>query len=578
MDNRSIASIFQKIADTLEIKGENVFRVRAYRTAAQNIISLARQLSDIYREDPDSLSDIPGIGKDLKGKIIEMVETGHLEYYSLLMKEFAPGFVDMLDLEGLGPKKLKKLRDELGIENVDQLEKACKQGKVAGLPGMGRKTEEKLIASIGHFRKKEGRMLLPEAYEKAEEIVSYLSRSKLFKKMEKAGSLRRGCETVGDLDILAVSKDPGKAMEVFVAYPEAESVIAKGKTKSSIKLFDGTNVDLRIIDEACFGAALVYFTGSREHNVEIRKIAKNKGLKVSEYGVFSSDRKTGRDKFEAGRTEKELYVRLGMQFIPPELRESRGEIEAAIAGKIPRGLVKLSDLKGDLHVHSNETDGNNTPEEVIEKAIELGYEYIAFSDHSKLVKIARGMDEKRLLKHIERLRKIGGRYKKIKILAGVEVDILADGRLDLEDSALKELDVVIASIHSKFSLSREDQTGRILRAMDNRYVNALAHPSGRLISRRSPLEIDFDSVFRKAAENNIAMEINTHGERIDLNDANAMRARELGCRFIVSSDAHSLGQLELMVYGIVTARRAWLEKKDILNTYPYSKLMKALKR
>ena len=577
MDNKEIAEVFSRIADILEIKNENVFRVRAYRTAALNITSLARQLSDIYAEDPSIIDTIPGIGKDLKAKIIELIETGELAYYNELMEEFSPGFLDMMTLEGLGPKKLRKLKDELGIENVDQLEEACKKGKLEALEGMGAKTEEKLLAAIGHYRLKQGRMLLPEAYEQAEEIIAYLERSKNFKKVEKAGSLRRGRETVGDLDILSVAKDAEMAMEYFCKYPLAGSVIAKGPTKSSIKLKNGTNVDLRVIDESCFGAALVYFTGSKQHNVKIRHIAKQKGLKVSEYGVFKVS-KAGKEKFVAGKTEEEVYNKLGMDWVPPELRETRGEVEAAQKGKLPENLIDIKDIKGDLHIHSTASDGRASLEEIVKKAKSLGYKYVAVSDHSKNVAIANGMDEKRLLKNVEKIRKLDKKIKGIKVLAGVEVDILDKGKLDLDDSALKELDIVIAAIHSRFSLGKKEQTERILRAMDNKYVNALAHPSGRLITRRKPLELDFDRLFKKAADNNIFMEINTHGERIDLNDVNCIRAKELGCRFLISSDAHEVDQMDLMIYGVITAKRGWLEKKDVINTYSLDKLLKTVKR
>jgi DNA polymerase (family 10) len=578
MENKEIAAIFSRIADILEINNENVFRVRAYRTAALNITSLARQLSDIYEEDASIIDDIPGIGKDLKAKIIELIKTGELAYYNDLIKEFSPGFLDMMSLEGLGPKKLRKLKDELGIENVDELEKACNAGKLESLEGMGAKTEEKLLAAIEHYRLRQGRMLLPEAYSQAEEIIAYLRKSRNFKKTEKAGSLRRGRDTVGDLDILTVAKDSEKAMDYFCAYPLVSNIIAKGSTKSSVKFKSGTNVDVRVIDESCFGAALVYFTGSKQHNVKIRHIAKQKGLKVSEYGVFKVSKKTGKEKFVAGKTEQDVYAELGMDWVPPELRETRGEVEAALSGTLPKNLIDIKDIKGDLHIHTNASDGRASLEEVVKKAKALGYKYIAISDHSKNVAIANGMDEKRLLKNVDKIRKLDKKVKGIKVLAGVEVDILDKGKLDLADYALKELDVVIAAVHSRFSLPKKEQTERMLRAMDNKYVNALAHPSGRLITRRKPLELDFDSLFKKAAENNIFMEINTHGERIDLNDVNCMRAKELGCKFVINSDAHEMDQMDLVIYGVLTAKRGWLEKKDVINTYSLDKLLKTLKR
>ncbi|MFH1552346.1 MAG: DNA polymerase/3'-5' exonuclease PolX [Candidatus Omnitrophota bacterium] len=574
IDNKEIAAIFSRIADALEIKGENVFRVRAYRTASQNIMSLSRQLEDICGEDPSMLENIPGIGKDLKAKIVEMVETNGLGYYKDLMREFPEGFLDMLDLSGLGPKKLKKLKDELGIENVNDLEKACKKGALEEIEGMGAKTQEKLLEAIEHFRKSEGRMLLPEADHYANEIISYLAKSKNFKKLKKAGSLRRGTETVGDLDILAVAGDSKKAMDYFVGYPHTESVMAKGPTKSSISLMEGPQIDLRVIDASCFGAALVYFTGAKQHNVEIRKIAKNMGYKVNEYGIFSI--KSG--KMVAGKTEEDVYRKLGMQWIPPELREIHGEIEAAQKGTLPKNLLDAKDIKGDLHTHTTATDGSASAEEMVAAANKKGYKYLAITDHSKNVRVANGLDEKRLLKHVEKVRKIARKTKDMKVLVGIEVDILDRGKLDFKDSVLKELDIVIAAVHSRFSLEKEKQTSRILKAMDNKFVNVLAHPSGRLITSRSSIQVDFDRIFTKAAENNVYLEINTHGERIDLNDAHCRRAKELGAKFVVSTDAHGVEQLNGMIYGIVTARRGWLEKKDVLNTYSLDKLMKALKR
>ncbi|MFQ5952488.1 MAG: DNA polymerase/3'-5' exonuclease PolX [Candidatus Omnitrophota bacterium] len=577
MNNREISNVFSRIADILELKEENVFRVRAYRTAAQNILSLSRELGDIYKEDPSGLEKIPGIGKDLRGKIVEMIETDKLKEFEKMMKEFPAGFLDLLDLAGLGPKKLAKLRKELGIKNVNDLRKACEKGKLEGIEGMGAKTQDKILDAIGHYKKREGRMLLPEASEYVEEMLAYLKKSKNFKQLEKAGSLRRGRETVGDLDILADAKDSKKAMDYFVSFPGVEDVIAKGTTKSSIRLKNGPQVDLRVIEGSRFGAALQYFTGSKDHNVAVRKIAKAKGYKVNEYGVFSVS-KAGKERMVGGKTEEEVYKKLGMDWMPPELRENRGEIEAAMEGTLPGKLISVKDIRGDLHMHTTESDGRGSIEEMAEASKKKGYEYIAISEHSKLVRVANGLDEKRLLKHIERIRKADKKIKGIKILTGIEVDILTDGKLDLKDSVLKELDIVIAAIHSYFSLEQEKQTDRILKAFDNKYVNAFAHPSGRLITTRTPIKADFDKIFKRAAEADIYMEVNTHGERMDLNDVHCKRAKELGAKFIISSDAHSVEQLDKLVFGVVTARRGWVEKKDVLNTKTLEQLLKALKR
>jgi len=577
MDNKEIAVIFSRIADILEIKEENIFRIRAYRVASNNIMDLSRQLSDVYGEDSSSLDKIPGIGKDLKAKIIELITTGSLEYYKMLIEEFPRGFFELFNLQGLGPKKIKKLRDELGVGNIDDLEEACADGKLEDIEGMGRKTQDKLVEAIQYFRKRQGRMLLSEADLEAEKIIKYLKKNKVFKKIEKAGSLRRGKETVGDLDILASASNVQKAMDYFTSYPEVETVIARGSTKSSIMLKDGIQIDLRIVDSSCFGAALAYFTGSKQHNVKIRHIAKKKGYKVSEYGVF----KIGKSKKEtivAGKTEKEVYKKLGMEWISPELREDRGEIECARSGTLPKSIISFKDIKGDLHMHSDATDGRDSIKTMAEAAKKKGYKYIAITDHSKLIKVAGGLNEEELLAHVENIRKIDKKIKGIKIFAGVEVDILESGELDLKDYALKEMDIVIAAVHSKFNLEKKKQTARLLKGMDNRYVNILAHPSGRLITSRRPLQLDFDKLFTKAKENKIFLEVNTHGDRIDLNDANCARAKELGAKIAINTDAHAASQLDGMKYGVLTARRGWIEKKDVLNTYLLSDLKKALKK
>ncbi|MBD3379426.1 MAG: DNA polymerase/3'-5' exonuclease PolX [Candidatus Omnitrophica bacterium] len=577
MTNHEIARIFSRIADALEIKGENIFRVRAYRTAAQNIKALARQLEDVYRETPEKIGQLQGIGKDLSAKIAELIATGGLEYYEDLMKEFPEGFLSMLDLAGLGPKKLKKLHDELGIDNIAQLEKACRENKLETLEGMGPKTEIKLLEAISYYRGSEGRMLLPEAGEYAGQIVGYLLSSGLFEKVEIAGSLRRGKETVGDLDILTVAKNTEKAMDHFISYPLVGAVIARGTTKSSIKIKEGPQVDLRAVEKKAFGAALVYFTGSQQHNIRIRHLARKKGYKVNEYGVFSVGPR-GRERRLKASTEEEVYKKIGMQWVPPELRESSGEIEAALDGKIPSDLVKESDIKGDLHLHTSETDGRAGLEEVMSAAEERGYKYIAITDHSQNVRIANGMDKKRLLRHLERIRKAAEKFKGLEVLAGCEVDMLENGKLDFGDEVLRELDIVIAAVHSKFNLDRKKQTDRYLRAMDNRFVNIIAHPSGRLITSRKALDLDLEKVFRKAAENRVFLEVNTHGQRIDLNDVNCRRAVELGAGVAINTDAHEPAQMDLLKYGVITARRGWVEKKDVLNTYSLSKLKKALKK
>lgn len=507
-----------------------------------------------------------------------MIQVSRLKYYDDLMKEFPEGFLELLNISGLGPKKLKKLKDELAINNVDDLEKACKKGELSRIEGMGEKTGQKLLSAIQYFREKQGRFLLPEAEDFADRIVEYLKKSGNFKKIEIAGSLRRGRETIKDVDILAVAKSAEKAMDYFVSFPSVKNVIAKGPTKSSIVIKEGAQIDLRIVDEASFGAALVYFTGSKAHNIKIRKIAKEKNYKVNEYGVFAVNYLKNKETKVAGKTEDGVYRKLGMEWCAPELREDQGEVEAALGGALPRNLIQLKDIKGDLHSHTTETDGSRTIKEMVLAAKRKGYRYFAVTDHSKNVRIANGMDEKRLLKHIENIKKTARTIKGVKVLTGVEVDILEDGKLDIEDYVLKELDIVIAAVHSKFGLDKEKQTNRILRAMDNKYVNILAHPSGRLITTRKPIQADFDKIFLRAVENNICLEINTHGERIDLNDLHCRRAKEFGAKFAINTDAHDAFELDEIKYGVVTARRAWLEKKDVINTYAVDKLTRTLKR
>ncbi len=577
MNNKEIASIFYRIGDALEVKGDNVFKIRAYRRAARNILDLPREVSALFEQDPSQLDSIPGIGRDLKEKIVEMLSLGHLAYFESLMKEFPSGFFEMLKLSGLGPKRLKKFKEKLNIKNIDDLEKACRQHSLSELEGEGEKAEAKLSEAIKYYKKGVGRLLLQDAERAAEKTVGYLAKSNVFKKIEIAGSLRRGKETVGDIDILVEVRDKSKAMDYFTAMPLAEKIIAKGTVKSSILVKGGTQLDLRVASAGSFGAALMYFTGSKAHNIKLRRLAKAKGWKVNEYGIFSVSA-SGKEKKLAGKTEKEVYQKLGMTWIPPELREVNGEIEAAQTGHLPGNLLTEKDILGDLHTHTRESDGNASVKDIVLEAKRRGYKYIAITNHSKYVRIANGMDEKRLLAHVADIRKVSAKISGIKVFAGVEVDILEDGQLDLKDYALKELDIVIAAVHSHFSLDEKKQTERMVKALDNKYVNVLAHPSGRLITTRTPISLDFEKIFSLCAKNNIFLEVNTHGERIDLNDLHCRMAKKVGAKFVINTDAHDFAQLDAMKYGVITARRAWLEKKDVINTYTVGKLMKALKR
>lgn len=479
--------------------------------------------------------------------------------------------LELLSIPGVGPKKAKLFYEKLGIKDIKELEEAAKKGMLAGLPGVGTKTEEKILKGISLWRKSRERRSLGRILPLAQEIIARLSESPHVKKISAAGSLRRMKDTVKDLDILVVSTEPMDIMERFVSLPLVMEVLGMGPTKSSILTKDAFQIDLRVVPEESFGAALQYFTGSKNHNIHLRQIALKKGLKVSEYGVFKEN-----DEKIAGYTEEEVYNVLGLPWIPPELREDRGEIEAAFEGRLPK-LVELSDIKGDLHIHSKWSDGVHTIEEIVQKAVERGYEYIAITDHSKTLSVARGLDEERLLKQIEEIKKLQERYPKIKILAGVEVDILQDGTLDLPDEILSRLDIVIASVHSAFNMPQEEMTRRICKALSNPYVDILGHPTGRLIEERDGYQVDIMAIIQKAKEENVGLEINAYPQRLDLNDINAKIAKEMGVKLVINTDAHAWGQLEFMLFGVATARRGWLEKEDVINTWDFEKLLNWLR-
>jgi len=504
--------------------------------------------------------------------VAEIVETGRLKFLEELEGKIPKGLTELLRLEGLGPKKVKVLYEELGVDSVARLEKAARAGKLRELAGMGAKTEENLLKSIEHYRRGVGRFKLSVGMSYAGELVEYLSKVKGVRQLEPAGSLRRRQETVGDLDILAICSAGCKVMDAFVEYDGVEEVIAKGETKSSVRLQSGMQVDVRMLDEESFGAALHYFTGSKAHNVAIRGRAQQRGLKVSEYGVF----RVKDDKRVAGKSEEEVFEAVGLPFIEPELRENRGEIEAADEGKLPK-LLELSDIRGDLQMHTKASDGKDSIETMARKAKELGYKYVAITDHSKAVRVAGGMDEKDLAKHLKAIGKANEKVEGIEILKGVEVDILADGSLDLGDSALEECDVVLASIHSRFNMPEEEMTERIVKGISNLNVDIFAHPTGRLILERPAYEVNLKRVFEAAKELGVVMEINAYPDRLDLNDVNARMAKDMGLKISMDTDAHAATQLELMRFGVYTARRAWLEKADVINSYPLKKLLKALR-
>ena len=570
MNNQEIARSLTEIADLLDIKGENSFRIRSYRNGARTVNDLAEDLTGMVSDGKD-LTVIPGIGASLAEKIREIVETGKLKFLDDLKKQLPPGLPELLKLQGIGPKKVKLFYNEAGVDSIDSLARAAGTGKLHGLSRMGEKTEAKILRAIENYRKGAGRFRIDIGFTYAESIVRYLNPVPGLKDLIPAGSLRRRQETIGDLDILAICRDPVPLMDRFTGYDKAEDILAHGSTKSSLLLKDGLQVDLRAMNNRQFGSALLYFTGSKAHNIALRKRARAMGLKVSEYGVFRDD------DVIAAQTEEDCYRALGLSWIPPELREDRGEIEAAERGELPH-LIELKEIRGDCHMHTTTSDGKNSIEEMARAAKDKGYNYIAITEHSQALRIAGGLDEKALAAHLRRIDEANRRVNGIRILKGIEVDILGDGTLDLKNDILNECEVVIASVHSRFNLSEKEMTKRIIRGIKNRQVNILGHPTGRLILEREPYRVDLEEVIKVASGEGVVMEINAHPRRLDLNDIHARMAKDMGAKLIINTDAHSISQLGLMKYGVFTARRGWLEKEDVINTYTLKKLLTFLKR
>ncbi len=562
--NAEIADIFDRMADLLEIQGANPFRVRAYRNASRTVAGLGRSLADMLAASED-LSKLPDIGKDLAGKIREIVDTGRLAALAALEKETPAGLVELTRLPGLGPKRVKSLYESLGICDLDGLERATRKHRIRELPGFGAKTEQRIMEALARRTQDAGRHKLADVEEIAGAYVEYLEAVAGVHRVVVAGSYRRRKETVGDLDILVTCTKGTPIMQAFVEYDEVDTVSSRGTTRSTVVLRSGLQVDLRVVPEISYGAALYYFTGSKAHNVAVRTIAVKKKLKINEYGVFEGKRRV------AGKTEEELFKAVGLRYIEPELRENRGEIEAAQTNRLPQ-LVSMSDIRGDLHSHSDATDGQHSLREMAEAAKSRGYAYLAITDHSKRVTIAHGMDEARLRRQIEAIDRLNGTLKGIRILKGVEVDILENGSLDVRDSVLKRLDLVVGAIHSGFGSSRDKQTERIIRAMDNPYFNILAHPTGRLINQRPAYEIDMERVMRAALERGCFLELNAQPERLDLNDVHCRMAKDLGLKLAISTDAHSTSTLGYMRFGIDQGRRGWLEPGDVLNTHSWREL------
>jgi DNA polymerase (family 10) len=567
MKNKLVADIFYQIADLLDVNGEIFFKTRAYRKAAQTIETLDEDIEIVSKEK--RLQSIPGIGESLAKKIREIVETDGLEYFEKLKKEMPEGVIDLLEILGLGPKKVSALYRNLSISNISDLKEACNKGKLRNLEGFGEITERNILRGITLREKTSGRVLLNVAYEYGNNYLEYLRKCKKIEKISIAGSLRRMKETIGDLDILASSDAPDEVMDHFVKYRDVQRVLLKGSTKTSVLLNDDLQVDLRVVEEKNFGAALQYFTGSKEHNVKMRSIAIKKNLKLNEYGLF--DKKTG--EYIVGRTEKEIYNKLDLAYVEPELRENRGEIETALKGELP-DIVKYSDIKGDLHVHSRWSDGADSIEDIATKAQILGYEYVGIADHSQSLKIARGLTGKRIDKKIKEIDSLNKKLSDFRILCGTECDIKSDGSLDYDNRILKKFDFVGIGIHTSFKMNKKEATERIIKGMENKHVDFLAHPTCRIIGRREPFELDMRKIFDAAVETDTYLEINSFPDRLDLNDANAKFAKERRVKFVIGTDSHNVKNLPFVRFGIATARRGWLNKNDILNTNSLKNLEK----
>lgn len=576
MNNVDIANAFDEIGDILEFQGANAFRVRAYRNAARTIRDLSEPLSVVANTPGRSLQDISGIGKDLAEKIQTLVSTGKLPMLEELRSQVPESALMLLRIPGMGPKKAAALNKELGIKSLDELKAACESGKVRALKGFGEKTEQQILAGISLAATSSLRMYWAEADVIAEELRQYMAACRAVERLELAGSYRRGKETIGDLDALVVSTDHAAVMDHFGRFGEVKEVIARGDTKMSIRTRAGLQIDLRVVPEESFGAALQYFTGSKEHNVILRGMAKQKGLKINEYGVYRVD--NGKETYIAGRTEEEVYGALGLPLFPPEIREARQEFQWAEAGKLPK-LVTLDDIRGDLHMHTTATDGKASIEEMIAAARELNLDYICITDHSKRVTMARGLDGDRLRaqwQEIDQVRKT--LPKGFTLLKGVECDILEKGGMDLPDDVLAEADFVIASIHYGQKQSRQQITERMLQAIEHPHVSMIAHPTGRILNRREPYEIDLDAVFAAAKKHKKLLELNAHPARLDLNDVYCAAAKSHGIPIVINTDAHSTAELGMMRYGILQARRAGLTKQDVANTRSWAQMKKLIGR
>ena len=567
MQNRKVAQILYEVADLLELEGVE-FKPRAYRRAAQAVESCPVPIEDLVREG--KVTELPGVGKSIAGKIEEIVKTGRLRYHEELKKKLPVDLYALTQVEGVGPKIAKLLYEHLGVRNLDDLERAAREGRIRTVPGLGPKVEEKILRGLAEARKTEKRVLLGYALPLAEGIRDKLRESGLFKGVEIAGSLRRGKETIGDIDILGISDRPHDAADAFASLPDVEEVLAKGPKKTSVRLADGVQVDLRIVPAESFGAALQYFTGSQAHNIRLRERAVSLGFKLNEYGVFKGEERV------AGRTEEEVYKALGLPWIPPELREDRGEIQAAEEGKLPK-LVEPEQILGDLHVHTDWSDGKGSLEEMAKAAMELGYRYIAIVDHFRFAQAIPGLGPEELARQMEAIQELNRKLKGFRLLSGIEANILPVGTIDVPRELLRELEVVVAAIHTHMRMPKKEMTKRLLSAIENEDVDIIAHPSGRLIGERSAYDVDWEEVFRRAAKYGTILEVNANPQRLDLCAEHVREAIDTGVKLALGTDAHHPDHLWFMRYGILTARRGWAEAKDVINTLSLDKLLAMFK-
>jgi DNA polymerase (family 10) len=581
MKNAEIAAMFETMADIMEIQGENTFRVGSYRRVARILNDMTEDVAKVARDG--KLAEIEGIGESSAAKIMQFIETGRIEAYDRLVANFPTGALELLKIPGLGPKTVGKLM-EMGIESLDELDAAIASSKLSGVTGVGDKTIENIRKGIAFVRSRKGRTLLGDAWPLAQEIVEKLAKSASLKAIEPAGSLRRMKETIGDIDILATVASPkgrggakkggmpdGKeVVKAFCALDVVKEVLATGDTKGSVRTHTGLQVDLRVVPTESFGAALVYFTGSKAHNIKIRSLAQTRNLKINEYGVFKGK------KLVAGKTEEDVYKAIGLPWIPPELREDRGEVEAAVEGKLP-ALVELDDIRGEMHAHTSYSDGSLSVLEMAQSAKKAGYRYLALTDHSKNLGVARGLDEKTLAKRNEEIDRVNEQLKNFTILKGAEVDILRDGSLDYHDGTLASLDWVVASVHDHFAQSEKEMTERIIRAVRNPHVHAIGHLTGRLIGQREAYMVDVPAVVRACAETGTLLELNAHPDRLDITDVVCREAKEAGVKVVIGTDAHHFSHYRFMRFGVATARRGWLEKSDVVNCMTLAQLLKHLK-